>query len=140
MDKQSLHQSIINSVRLVFSRSGGKGGQNVNKVNTKVQTFIKIDQLQGLSETELNLLRLKLKTSINAENEIFVSVQEERTQERNREIAINRLENNISNAIKINKPRKKTKPSKSSIENRLQIKKLHSAIKKSRQDKSYRDL
>lgn len=139
MNKKELHLSIENSVRLVFSRSGGNGGQNVNKVNTKVHAFIEINKLEGLSENEMELIKSRLSKAINAQNEIFVAVQEERTQERNRDIALKRLENIIVSATHVDPPRKATKPTKASVENRLQTKKLNSERKKSRQDGSYQD-
>lgn len=137
MNRSMLHESIIQNVRLVFSRSGGNGGQNVNKVNSKVQVFILPEKLSGLSETELELARKKLSANINSQGEIFAVSQEERTQERNRAIALERLENRIASAVRQNPVRHRTKPTKASQEKRLASKKLHSLLKSQRSLKSF---
>lgn len=132
MNRSLLHDSIISSVRLVFSRAGGKGGQNVNKVNTRVQAFVHLSALQGLTEDEQQIIKAKMASSMNSDGELFVAVADERTQERNREIALARLETNIVNASYIPPKRKKTKPTKASKEKRLQNKKIKSLIKAGR--------
>ncbi len=132
MDKIRLKESLIKSTKLQFALSGGSGGQNVNKLNTKVQASIPLEKLEGLSPEELHLIKIKLASRINNDNELYVSVQEERTQERNRDIAFLRLETLITNAAKIQKKRKKTKPSKSAIEKRLHTKKIASLKKRER--------
>lgn len=133
MDKQVLHESIQRHAVFAFSRSGGKGGQNVNKVNTKVQVFVPVEGLGGLTEQEKHLLVKRLAANINISGEIFAAAQDERTQERNRAIALNRIESMIQNACRVQKPRKKTKPSAKQKERRLKAKKLRSLIKASRQ-------
>lgn len=131
-DKELLHNSIIENASFTFARSGGKGGQNVNKVNTKVHLVLPLQKLAGLSEEEQKLLVLRLKGNINAENELFIDADDERYQEKNRQIALQRIEGKILNAVKIQKKRKKTKPGKAANEKRLLSKKLHSQIKANR--------
>lgn len=132
MNKAVLHESILRNTRFSFSRSGGNGGQNVNKVNTKVHASLALDMLEGISGEELAMIKSKLSGSINRLGEIFVYVQEERFREINKEIALKRLESKILFALKMHKRRIKTKPTKSSKERRLKIKKIKSDIKDGR--------
>ena len=132
MNRVDLHNSIINNSQLSFSRSGGKGGQNVNKVNTKDHLVLPLELLEGINENERNRLKSKLSSIINKDFCLFLDVDEERYQERNRQIALARIENRIIQALAIQKKRIKTKPTKASKERKLKLKKIRSEIKKSR--------
>lgn len=132
MDRTKLHLSIVNNSQLSFARSGGAGGQNVNKVNTKVHLTLPLEKLDGVNEADISLIRQKLKKNINSEDQLFIDCDEERFQERNRELALARLENKIVVATHTRKKRKPTKPTKASKEKRLHLKKIRSQIKKSR--------
>lgn len=128
-----MHKSIIEKTQLSFSRAGGHGGQNVNKVNTKVHATVAVVELEGLSSGEAALIKQRLSHMINSEGYIVIAAQDERTQERNREIALARLEQKICDAAKFRKPRRPTKPTKASKEKRLLSKRIRSLSKQNRQ-------
>ena len=108
-------------------------GQNVNKVNTKVHLVLPVTTIDGITEEERTRLRVKLSSIINKDDCLFLDVDDERYQERNREIALARLENRIVQALVIPKKRKPTKPTKASKERKLKLKKIRSEVKKNRQ-------
>lgn len=132
MNRSELHESILNNSQMAFVRSGGNGGQNVNKVNTKVHLTLAISDIEGITEAERERLRSKLAMILNKEDCLFLDVDDERYQERNRKIALARLENRIIQALLIPKKRIKTKPTKASKERKLKLKKIRSEIKKNR--------
>ncbi len=130
--KQALTDSINKHTHFSFSRSSGKGGQNVNKVNTKVSAYIAINALQGLSLNQVHQIRKKLENNINKNDELFITVQQERSQELNKKLALKLLELKILKASVIQKKRKKTTLPKKANENRLLQKKLTANLKQMR--------
>ena len=111
------------------SRSSGKGGQNVNKVSSKVEVGFNIQLSSLFDQQQKALLLSKLQNSITNDDLIKVACEEERSQLLNKQKAIEKLAHILENALKIRKPRKATKPSKASIEKRLK-EKLAQAYKK----------
>ena len=132
MNKHSLHESVINNFQITFARSGGKGGQNVNKVNTKVCLKLSLDAIEGITDEEKARLKIKLAAIINAEDCLVINVDDERFQEMNRKIALARIENRIVQALIIPKKRKPTKATRASKERKLKLKKIRSEVKKGR--------
>ena len=123
---------ISSEIKLQTTRSGGKGGQNVNKVETAVIAFFNVAASQILDEKQKESISHKLSNRINSQGELWVKAQTFRTQLENKEEAIRKINELIEGALKKKKARISTKPSKKAKEKRLESKKRSSEIKEGR--------
>jgi ribosome-associated protein len=120
---------------LVFttSRSSGPGGQNVNKVNSKVTLQFDVRQSGILSPEEKDLIAQKLSSRMTNEGVLMLTSQDKRTQLQNKEAVILKLDKLLAKAFEKKKIRRVTKPSKGAIQERIKKKKQTSEKKKWRQ-------
>ncbi len=123
---------ISKELRFKAVRSGGAGGQHVNKVSSKAELSFDISNSSGLTQTEKERLLLKLKHRLTKAGVLLLQCDEARSQHQNKNLVTKRFFEVLNKALRIPKKRKPTKPSKSSIEKRLKSKKRLSEKKTNR--------
>jgi len=128
------NRNIENEFVYSASRSSGPGGQNVNKVSTKVELRFNLLLSSSFSENEKIILLRKLRNKINKDGELLIISQSERSQLLNKQVATEKFYILISEALTLPKYRRATKPTFSSKLKRLEEKKSRGSIKKLRKD------
>lgn len=125
-------ETLLKELEFKAVRSSGPGGQHVNKTASKVEVAFHIHNSDALSEDEKEQLLIQLASKITSEGYLKLTSSETRSQHQNKELVTQRLIELIKKNRKKPKPRKKTKPSKSSIEKRLTKKKVQGIKKTNR--------
>lgn len=121
---------LRNELVFTTSRSGGPGGQNVNKVNSRVTLQFDVQGSQILTSEEKSTLLQKLSSRITREGLLIVNAQETRSQLQNKEAVVGKFDHIMAKAFEKKKARKATKPSKSAKQERIKKKKVVSEKKK----------
>ena len=122
-----------NEIKWRFSRSSGPGGQNLNKIESRVEIIFNLEDSKVLNDYQKAILKINLKNKL-VNNILSLAVQEHRNQLLNRQLAFMKLGSMIKDGL--NKPlkfRKSTKPTKASQKKRVEFKKKRGELKKSRQ-------
>lgn len=129
MDKSK----IVSELQFKAVRSSGAGGQNVNKVSSKVVLNFDLKNSEALTDEEKELLYIKLESKLTKDQVLILTCDEDRSQLKNKEIVTKRFLSILEGALVVQKKRKTTKIPRSVIEKRLREKRSQSDIKQSRQ-------
>jgi len=135
MDLKITESLVIPSkeIKWRFSRSSGPGGQNVNKIESRVEIIFNLEDSKVLNDYQKSILKINLKNKL-VKNILCLAVQENRNQLQNRQLALMKLSSIIKDGLnKQFKFRKSTKPTKASQKKRVEFKKKRAELKKSRQ-------
>ncbi len=122
-------EDLLKEITFKTSRSGGKGGQNVNKVSSKVELNLNVNTSLLLSEDQKKIIQQELVNKINSDGILQIITQEDRSQLANKVKGLKKLLILLKNALHQPKSRKATRPGKSVVEKRLKLKQS-TALKK----------
>ena len=115
-------QTILHECQFKAVRSSGSGGQHVNKVSSKVELQFNVAQSEGLSDLEKTRIQQKLASKLTQEHVLILQAGDTRSQHRNKQLVISRFLTLLKDALKIQKKRKPTKPTRASVTKRLETK------------------
>lgn len=140
MTAEELRERIpLNELVFSASRSGGPGGQNVNKVNTRVELRFDVRNTAYLNDTEKEKIFLRLRKRINSDGVLIITSQSERTQFMNKKKSEEKFFSLIAAALTDKPGRKLTQPTSASKKERLEKKKIRSNVKRLRRDADLMD-
>ena len=128
---------LRDDLRYAVSRSGGPGGQNVNKLNTRAELRVSVSDIVGMNNAALDRLRTGAGRRLTKNDEIVIHAESSRSQLDNKNECLRRLRNLVTRAAIAPKPRKKKKPTKAMIERRLKKKRRQSEKKTRRSHPSH---
>src|SRR5438067_5175122 len=121
-------ESIRSEIAFRFSRSSGPGGQHANKSSTRAEALFDVEDSAGLTAAEKRRVLEKLGPCVRA------AAQDERSQLRNRELAADRIVEQLREAVKVRRPRRKTSPTRAAREQRLEDKRRRGTTKRLRRN------
>ncbi|WP_027065627.1 alternative ribosome rescue aminoacyl-tRNA hydrolase ArfB [Maribacter sp. Hel_I_7] len=130
-------EQILTELQFKAIRSSGPGGQHANKVSSKVELSFHIEYSAGLTERQKKRALLKLGNKISKEGNLILQCDESRSQHKNKELVTKRFLKLLEKSLMVPKARKKSRPTRSSIEKRLKSKKLASLKKTNRGKPEY---
>jgi len=122
------------ALRFSFARSGGPGGQAVNKLNTKAELRIWLSDIEGMDEAATDRLRAIAGQKLTSNDELVIQSDATRSQSKNRDDCVERLRELVLRAVTVPKKRRRTRPSRAARERRLQEKREQSEKKQRRRD------
>lgn len=132
MNIEAIEASIEAGARYEYSRSGGPGGQHLNRTDSRVRLRVAAEAIAGLSQAERQRMLALLAGRIDADGCLYLVVESERSQLTNKRLAVQRLLAMVVRAARLPKHRVPTKPGRAARERRLQTKKRHAMKKQDR--------